>query len=69
MPRRIYRRDALKLAFAGGVATMLQACGSGPSHGDASGRVPRFEAAGATRTEAPGQTTEPVIQLSQTALT
>jgi hypothetical protein len=33
MPGRINRRDALKLALVGGVATMLQACGSRPSHG------------------------------------
>jgi len=45
MPRRISRRDALKLTLAGGAATMLQACGSRPSHVDSSQRVPRFEAA------------------------
>src|SRR6266404_9526884 len=44
VPRRINRREALKLAFVGGVATTLQACGSRPFHGDGSGRVPRFEA-------------------------
>jgi spore coat protein A len=33
MPRTINRRDALKLALAGGVATTLQACGSPLSHG------------------------------------
>jgi spore coat protein A, manganese oxidase len=45
VPRRINRREALKLAFVGGVATTFQACGSRPFHGDGSGRVPRFEAA------------------------
>src|ERR1700676_5057217 len=44
MPRGINRRDALKLALAGGVATMLQAC-SRPSHGDNSEAVPRFATA------------------------
>jgi hypothetical protein len=45
MLRRINRRDALKLTFAGGVAAMLQACGSRSSHGDNSATVPRFDAA------------------------
>jgi len=44
MPRQISRRDALKLALAGGVATVLQAC-SRPSHADKSETVHRFEAA------------------------
>jgi spore coat protein A len=42
MPRGINRRDALKLALAGGVATLLQAC-SRPSHGDNSEIVQRFK--------------------------
>ena len=44
MPRRINRRDALKLALAGGVATLLQECDLRPSHGNSSKVVPRFEA-------------------------
>jgi len=43
MPRGINRRDALKLAIAGGIGTMLQAC-SRLSHADNSETVPRFEA-------------------------
>jgi hypothetical protein len=42
---RITRRDVLKLALAGGVATLLQGCGSRPSHGENPATVPRFEAA------------------------
>jgi hypothetical protein len=42
---RITRRDVLKLALAGGVATVLQGCGSRPSHGENPATVPRFEAA------------------------
>jgi len=45
MAGRINRRDALKLALAGGAATMLQACGSRPSHGGNFETVPRFEVA------------------------
>ena len=41
MPRGINRRDALKLALGGGVATMLQAC-SLHSHPGNSEAVPRF---------------------------
>jgi len=44
MPRGINRRDALKLALAGGVATMLQAC-SRPFHPGNSEAVPRFATA------------------------
>jgi spore coat protein A len=44
MAGRINRRDALKLALAGGAATMLQACGSRPSRGGNFETVPRFEA-------------------------
>jgi spore coat protein A len=43
MPSGINRRDALKLAIAGGIGTMLEAC-SRPSHPDNSDTVPRFEA-------------------------
>jgi spore coat protein A len=42
---RITRRDVLKLALAGGVATVLQGCGSRPSPGENPETVPRFEAA------------------------
>src|ERR1700675_3162037 len=45
MAGRINRRDALKLALAGGAATMLQACGSRPSHEGNFETVPRFEVA------------------------
>lgn len=45
MPRKITRRDALKLALGGGVATLLQACGSRRSQGSYSEAVPRFAAA------------------------
>jgi len=45
MPGRINRRDASKLAHVGGVATMLQACGSRSSRGGNFETVPRFEAA------------------------
>ena len=47
MPKTINRRDALKLALAGGVATTLQACGSRLSHDAHSNAetAPRFEAA------------------------
>ncbi len=47
MPKTINRRDALKLALAGGVATTLQACGSRLSHGAHinAETTPRFEAA------------------------
>jgi spore coat protein A len=44
MPKGINRRDALKLALAGGVATMLQAC-SLHSHPGNSEAVPRFATA------------------------
>jgi hypothetical protein len=47
MTKTINRRDALKLALAGGVATTLQACGSRPSHEAhiIAETAPRFEAA------------------------
>ncbi len=47
MPRIMNRREALKLAVAGGVATTLQACGSRLSHGAPinAETAPRFEAA------------------------
>jgi spore coat protein A, manganese oxidase len=44
MPSKITRRDALKLTVGGGVATMLQACGSRRFQGSNSETAPRFVA-------------------------
>jgi FtsP/CotA-like multicopper oxidase with cupredoxin domain len=45
MPKKINRRELLKLAFAGGVATILPGCGSRRSQASNPETVPRFEAA------------------------